>query len=51
MIDFIMSNATLIGLLFFFCFFVGVLIWVYRPGSKSTYKNFAEIPLKEGDDV
>lgn len=51
MIDFVTSNATLIGLLFFFSFFVVVLIWVYRPGTKSTYKKYAEIPLKERDDV
>lgn len=25
------------GLLIFFIFFVGVLIWVLRPGSKSLY--------------
>lgn len=50
MIDWITSNATLIGLLFFFSFFVAVLIWVFRPGTKDKYKGYGVIPLKEGDD-
>jgi cbb3-type cytochrome oxidase subunit 3 len=51
MITFVADNATIIGLLFFFCFFMGLLFWVFRPGGKSIYKNFSEIPLKEGEDV
>lgn len=41
------SGAGLIGLLFFFVFFCGVLFWVMRPGSKDKYSQDAEIPLKE----
>jgi cbb3-type cytochrome oxidase subunit 3 len=41
------SDLGLVGLLFFFLFFCGVLVWVMRPGSKNKYKKDAEIPLKE----
>lgn len=37
----------LLGLLFFFVFFCGVLFWVMRPGSKKKYRQDAEIPFKE----
>lgn len=41
------GSAGLGGLLFFFLFFCGVIVWVMRPGSKNEYKKDAEIPLKE----
>ena len=49
MIDFISGNAGLIGLLFFFSFFVLVTIWTFRPGAKAkdNYKKNAHIPLEE----
>lgn len=34
-----------IGVVFFFTFFLGVLIWVFRPGSKKEYEEIANIPL------
>ncbi len=40
----------LIGLLFFFVFFCVVAIWTYRPGGKSVYKKFGDIPLMENDE-
>ncbi|MCB1592168.1 MAG: cbb3-type cytochrome c oxidase subunit 3 [Alphaproteobacteria bacterium] len=49
MIDWISQNAGLAGLLFFFLFFVLMALWVYRPGAKKTYQDYASIPLKEGD--
>ena len=46
--EFVQSDAWgLISLLFFFAFFVGVLSWVFRPGSKSAYDECSNIPLKE----
>ncbi len=51
MIDLIADNATIIGLVFFFSFFVAMLFWICRPGAKTIYKNYGEIPLKEGEDV
>ncbi len=49
MMDFIGQNAGLLGLLFFFSFFVLMALWVYRPGSKNSYQNHASIPLQESD--
>ena len=36
-------------LLFLFCFFVGVVIWVFRPGSSKTYEDTANIPFRHED--
>ena len=47
MIDWISHNAGMIGLLFFFTFFVLMVLWLYRPGSKKFYKSQAHIPLEE----
>lgn len=41
------ADLGLVGLLFFFLFFCGVLVWVMRPGTKKKYKQDAQIPLKE----
>ncbi len=49
MMGFIATHAGIIGLLFFFIFFCTVAVWVFRPGSKLTYKNFAQIPFLESD--
>ena len=49
MMDFITTHGGLIGLLFFFTFFVLMAVWVYRPGSMDKYQNYAGIPLKESD--
>jgi cytochrome c oxidase cbb3-type subunit IV len=36
-------------LLFLFLFFIGIVIWVFRPGSKKTYKDTANIPFRHED--
>lgn len=41
------GSTGLIGLLFFFVFFVGVVFWAFRPGSKNKYREDARIPLEE----
>ena len=33
-------------LLLLFVFFVGMVIWVFRPGSGDSHKNTAEIPFR-----
>jgi cbb3-type cytochrome oxidase subunit 3 len=48
--DVIVHHAPLIGLLFFFTFFVGMAAWVYRPGAKAKYQSFASIPFEENKD-
>lgn len=45
--DWISAHAGMIGLLFFFTFFVLMAVWVYRPGSKQAYQENALIPLNE----
>lgn len=41
---------TMIGLLFFFLFFLGVLAWVFRPGARKKYEHDAQIPFEEDDN-
>ncbi len=36
-------------LLALFAFFIGVVIWVFRPGSSDTYRDTAEIPFRHED--
>ena len=36
-------------LLALFAFFVGVIIWVFRPGSSKTYGDTANIPFRHQD--
>ena len=37
-------------LLFLFAFFVGVVIWVFRPGSTKTYEDPSGIPFRHEDN-
>lgn len=37
------------GLLYLFLMFVGVIFFTFRPGSKKTAEEVAQIPLKEDD--
>lgn len=36
-------------LLLLFAFFVGVVFWVFRPGSSKTYADTANIPFRNED--
>lgn len=36
-------------LLALFAFFVGMVIWVFRPGATKAYKNPAGIPFRHED--
>lgn len=47
MLDWITHHAGVIGLLFFFIFFVLMTLWVYRPGAKKNYQDKANIPFKK----
>ena len=49
MIDFLNHHAGLIGLIFFFGFFIAMLVWVLRPGMTKKFEEFGNIPLKEKD--
>lgn len=35
------------GLVFMFAIFIGVVLFVFRPGAKKAAKDAAQIPLKE----
>ncbi len=37
------------ALLALFVFFIGMVIWVFRPGSTRTYKDTANIPFRHDD--
>lgn len=43
------SSYGLSGLLFFFIFFCGVVIWTLRPSAKKEHQKNAEIPIKDAD--
>ena len=36
-------------LLFLFLFFVGVVLWVFRPGAAKTYEDPSNIPFRHED--
>ena len=36
-------------LLVLFVFFVGIVIWVFRPGASKEYKDTANIPFRHAD--
>ena len=36
-------------LLFLFSFFVGCVIWAFRPGSTEAYKDTVNIPFRHDD--
>lgn len=37
----------MIGLLFFFLLFMGILVWLFRPGAKEKFKEYGNIPLRD----
>ncbi|MEX0276371.1 MAG: cbb3-type cytochrome c oxidase subunit 3 [Ruegeria sp.] len=36
-------------LLLLFVFFIGIVIWVFRPGASKEYKDTANIPFRHTD--
>ncbi|MGH1377937.1 MAG: cbb3-type cytochrome c oxidase subunit 3 [Alphaproteobacteria bacterium] len=44
------ADFGLVGLIFFFVFFCGILLWTLRPGAKKTYKEHGNIPFQEGEE-
>jgi len=37
------------GLLAMFVFFLGVIVWALRPGSRKTHEDVASIPFRNED--
>ncbi len=48
--EFISQNAGMIGLFFFFILFGILISWLFRPGAKSKYKEYGNIPFKTQDN-
>lgn len=47
MIEVIIRNAPVIGLLIFFLMFCLILINTFKPKSKKKYQDYAKIALKD----
>ncbi len=43
------TQLTALGLLIFFIFFIGVLVWTSLKDNKAIYKNLEQLPLKDGE--
>ncbi|MCB9991989.1 MAG: cbb3-type cytochrome c oxidase subunit 3 [Rhodospirillales bacterium] len=43
----ITAHAGMIGLLFFFTFFMALVLWLLQPGMKDKARDHARIPLEE----
>lgn len=43
------THLTALGLLIFFGFFIGVLVWTSLKANKATYRKMEQIPLTDGD--
>ena len=49
--DIIIDYAPMLGLLFFFAFFVGVAVYVCRPSMNKKIQSYANIPFEEDKNV
>ena len=45
--ELLVAHAPTVALLFFFSVFVGVFVWLVRPGMKQKMQRYARIPLEE----
>lgn len=45
--DQLVALTRIIGLAIFLSFFAGMLLWVYRPGSRRLYDEGALIPFAD----
>lgn len=43
------THLTAAGLMIFFLFFAGVLLWVYRKSSTEMYAHLEQMPLNDGE--
>jgi cbb3-type cytochrome oxidase subunit 3 len=48
--SFIAAHAPVIGLIFFFVFFLGVVVYLLQPNAKKKMANYAMIPLENNDE-
>ena len=45
--DWLIHNSPIIGLIFFFSIFCGIIIYLLRPKAKKEGEEHAKIPLKD----
>ncbi|MFS4457714.1 CcoQ/FixQ family Cbb3-type cytochrome c oxidase assembly chaperone [Bdellovibrio sp. HCB2-146] len=43
------TYLTSFGLLIFFLFFIGVMVWIYRKSSVNLYQRMEQLPLQDGE--
>ncbi len=48
--DFMRHFADSWGLLAMLVFFLGAVVWVFRPGSREHYDHAAKIPLENASE-
>ena len=46
MYTFLRELADSWGVLTLLLFFIGVIVWTFRPGSKEIYKDISDIPFR-----
>ena len=44
------THLTALGLVIFFVFFAGVLVWTSLKANKAAYRKMEQIPLIDGDN-
>ena len=49
MYTFLRELADSWAMLVLFLFFIGVIFWAYRPGSRKMHEDLANIPLRNDD--
>ena len=37
------------AMLLIFMFFIGVVFWAFRPGSRALHEDLAQLPLRDDD--
>ena len=47
MLLWLQTHAGIVGLLFFFVFFVLMALWTFRPGARDLYRAQARIPFEK----
>ena len=45
------THLTVLGLLVFFVFFLGVLVWTSLKMNRDNYKLLEQLPLDKGDQI
>ena len=44
------AEYGIFGLILFFVLFIGIVYWLYAPGSKNRFQQYGQIPLEDDND-